>query len=245
MLVAALLATVLVACNAAQAAPSYESERAVSRASQEQQRTITVVGQGMVRMVPDVFQVNVGADAMAESVSEAKTEVEGRTEAIIAALEQMGVNRKDIQTSHYSIHFEREPMPAAKEGAIRESQGGYRVSNMFRVMVRDVDKAGAVLDAAVEAGANQVHGVSFTVEDETRWQGQARERAMADARARADKLAGLAGVELGEVVSVSEVIGGWPTGVAMEGRVGGGGITPGELQLGTQIQVAFAIRPVP
>ena len=96
------------------------------------------------------------------------------------------------------------------EGPVGESQGGYRVSNMLRVTVRDVERAGDVLDAAVEAGANQVYGVTFTVSDESRWQGQAREKAFADAKARAAELAGLAGVELGAVQSVSEVIGAWP-----------------------------------
>jgi uncharacterized protein YggE len=98
---------------------------------------------------------------------------------------------------------------------------------MLRVTVRDVEMVGAVLDAAVDAGANQVHGVTFTVEDESTWQGQAREKAMADARARANELASLADVGLGEVVSVSEVIGGFATGIVSPERAMGGGIAPG------------------
>jgi hypothetical protein len=239
-----LLTVGLAACSAAQAAPASDLPGVVSPASQQQPRTITVVGRGKISMIPDVARVNIGADAMAETVSEAKAEVEGRTHAILAALEQMGIDEKDIQTNHYSIQYEREPMAAAREELLQERRGGYRVSNMFRVTVRDVEKAGAVLDAAVEAWANQVHGVTFTVEDESTWQGQARERAIADARARAAELAFLASVELGEVVSVSEVIGGWSMGASMERYVGGGGVTPGELELSTQIQVVFAIQAV-
>jgi uncharacterized protein YggE len=85
-----------------------------------------------------------------------------------------------------------------------------------------------------------VHGLSFTVSDESLWQGQAREKAMADARARAAELASLAGVNLGQVVSVSEVIGGLP--MAMFKGVESTPIAPGELEMGTQVQVTFAIE---
>jgi uncharacterized protein YggE len=94
--------------------------------------------------------------------------------------------------------------------------------------------------------ANQVWGVNFTVSDESAWQGQARQEAMADARARADELTELAGLELGEVLSVSEVIGGMgyrPTAAMSEYGIGGGGdFAPGELEMGTQIQVIFAVK---
>ena len=164
--------------------------------------------------------------------------------AIMAALKAQGVDEIEIQTSHYSINYERELVPAKLEGAPLVEQAAYRVSNMLRVTVRDVEKAGAVLDAVVEAGANQVHGVTFTVSDEEIWQGQAREKAMEDALARASELAGLAGVELGEVLTVSEVVAGFPVPMALmaEGAMGGSMIAPGELEVGTQLQVSFAIQ---
>jgi uncharacterized protein YggE len=137
-------------------------------------------------------------------------------------------------------------MTVMREGPPAPNQEGYRVSNMLRVTVRDVERAGDVLDAVVEAGANQVWGVTFTVSDESAWQGQARQEAMADARVRAGELAELAGLELGEVLSVSEVIGGMgyrPTTIVSEyGMGGGGGLAPGELQMGTQVQVIFAVK---
>jgi uncharacterized protein YggE len=155
----------------------------------------------------------------------------------------MGIAEKDIQTSHYSIYYEREPVPTPREGPVGEEQGAYRVSSMLQVTVRDVEKAGAVLDAVVEAGANQVYGVTFTVSDRAQWEGQAREKAVADAKARAGELARLTGVELGEVLSVSEVIGGGTVPMAaFERAVGGGGIAPGELEFSTQVQVTFAIQ---
>jgi uncharacterized protein YggE len=209
-------------------------------------RTITVVGMGKVSLVPDIARVNVGAEVRADTVSEAKAKVDRQIAAIMTALGALGVESKDIQTNHYSIHFEREPPLVTPEAAEGPSQDGYRVSNMLQVTVRDVERAGAVLDAVVEAGSNQVYGIQFTVSDEAEWEGQARETAMADARARAGELAGLAGLELGEVLSVSEVIGGMWTGprqIMWESGMGsGGGLTPGELEMGTQVQVVFAVE---
>jgi hypothetical protein len=241
LLIVATLAVLLIAGITVIVVPRAESQAVPSSPAQDPLRTITVVGTGKVSLVPDVAQVSVGAEARSDTVSEAKAEVDRQMVAINSALKEMGVDEKEIQTSHYSIHYEREPMQAMQEGPVGESQGGYRVSNMLRVTVRDVERAGDVLDAAVEAGANQVHGVTFTVSDESSWQGQAREKAMSDAEARAAELAGLAGVELGAVQSVSEVIGAWPAAMTPE-SIMSGGFAPGELELSTRVQVTFAIQ---
>ena len=247
-----LLALSLVACTAVQAAPAATGTPPRGETFspvEEPPRTVTVIGVGKVSLVPDVARINVGAEVRADTVSEAKGDVDRQIAAIVTALSELGVESKDIQTNHYSIHYEREPqmpMPVTREGSQEPSQGGYRVSNMLQVTVRDVERAGAVLDAVVEAGANQVYGVSFTVSDEAEWESQARENAMADAVDRAGELAGLSGLELGEVLAVSEVIAGSgyrPIAAMSEyGMGGGGGFAPGELELSTQIQVVFAVK---
>jgi uncharacterized protein YggE len=240
LLIVAALAMLLIAIITVAAAPRAESQDLPSSPTL---RNITVVGTGTVSLVPDVAQVNVGAEARAGTVAEAKAEVDRQMAAMHAALGEMGIDEKDIQTSHYSIHYEQELEPVMQEAPVVESRGGYRVSNMLRVTVRDVERAGNVLDAVVEAGANQVHGVTFTVSDRSSWQGQAREQAMADARARAAELASLAGVELGAIQSVSEVIGAWPAAmpVAPESIISGG-FAAGELEMSTRVQVTFAIQ---
>jgi uncharacterized protein YggE len=246
LLVMALLVASLVACNTAQGSNTVESQVTPAPSSGGSSRSITVVGVGKVSLVPDIAQINVGAEAAASTVSEAKAEVDRQMAAIAAALAETGVAEKDIQTSQYSIYYEREPVPVARpapsEEGLAVSSGAYRVSSMLQVTVRDVDTAGDVLDAVVEAGANQVYGVTFTVSDEQKWQSGARENAMTDAKARAAELARLAGVELGDVLSVSEVVGGMPVPMASERAYGGGGIAPGELELSTQVQVTFAIQ---
>lgn len=247
LLVIVLLATALVACTAVQAAPKGETQVVSAPVPVQGSRTITVVGAGKVNLEPDIARINVGAEARASTVAEAKTAVDNQVIAIVAALKEQGVADRDIQTSHYSIYYERMPVPAmvGKETRTEESQSAYRVSNMLQVTVRDVEKAGTVLDAVVNAGANQVYGVTFTVSDAQEWENAAREEAMADAKACALELARLSDVELTEVLSVSEVIGSSPVSVArmaLESGMGGGGITPGELELSTQVQVTFAIQ---
>jgi uncharacterized protein YggE len=206
-------------------------------------RTITVVGEGVLSLKPDIATINVGAEARAGTAAEAKDMVDERMDSITSALQQAGVVNKDIQTSSYYIHYEREPVPVMGDMPVAETQGAYIVSNMVLVTIREVDIAGDVLDAAVQAGANQVHGVSFTVSDESAWRSQSRAEAMVDARERAQELAELAGVELGDVLTVSEIIGGVQYQGLMAGPMGGGGsgIAPGELDFRTQIQVTFAV----
>jgi uncharacterized protein YggE len=241
--VIALLALLLAACTAAQAATD-SSAQGAQVAPAGVTRTITVVGQGAVSLMPDIATINVGAEARASTVSEAKAQVDAQMAAITAALAEAGVAEKDIQTAHYGIHYEREPVAVLREGPAIADQGGYYVTNMVQVTVRDVEKAGDVLDAVIQAGANQVYGVNFTVADESAWQSQARAEAVADAKSRAQELADLADLELGEVLSVSEVVGGSaiPMMAVAERGVGGGGIAPGELELGMQIEVTFAVQ---
>ena len=245
--VVALLALSLAACTTLQAKPTAEQQAVPVTAPAETQRAITVVGVGRVNLVPDIAKINVGVEERAATVSEAKSTVDQRMEAILAALKELNVADKDIQSSYYSIYYEQEPyQPVAREGgSSAEPRGAYRVSSMLEITVRDVEKAGDVLNALVTAGANQVYGVNLTVSDDQKWQNDAREKAIADAQARAQEFARLTDVELGQVLSVSEVIGGAVPYVAYAERGmggGGGGISPGELEMSTQVQVTFAIR---
>jgi len=238
------LLVALVGCTAIQATPGSGSQSGSPSTQATVQRTITVVGVGKVSLVPDIAQLNVGVEDSASTVAEAKTKVDTQVAALLAALKALGIADKDIQTSNYSIYYEQPSSPLPKDSSSTERGGLYHVSNMLLVTVRDVSKAGDVLDAMVAAGANQVYGVNFTVSDQVKWQSQARELAMADAKARADELARLSGVQVGQVQAVSEVIGGNVYPVAADRGLGGGGagIVPGEQELSMQVQVVYAIQ---
>jgi uncharacterized protein YggE len=210
-------------------------------------RHITVVGEGRVRMRPDIAQTNIGVEVVADSVKEASSQVEETMNAVISAMAELGVEEKDIQTSGYNVWVER---PYGPEGPQPEAAPLYHVSNNVSVTVRNLDNLGTVLDAAIEAGANNVFGVTFSVADPNPFQSQAREQAVTNARSKAEELAALNNVQVGQLISVSEVIaGGGPLlfgdfrAAAAEGLGGGGGpIAPGELELTIQLQVTYAIQ---
>ncbi|HNS02413.1 MAG TPA: SIMPL domain-containing protein [Anaerolineae bacterium] len=205
-------------------------------------RTITVVGEGTVAAQPDIAQVQVGVEVKGDDAQEASAEAAETMDAILAALTKTGVATKDIQTTGYNIWVEQRVGPdgAATDEVI------YHVSNSVSVTVRDLDTVGDVLDAAIAAGANSIYGVNLSLDDPDEVMAEARGLAAADALARAEELAGLHGVALGEVVSVSEVINGAvPMYDSVNASMGlssaAGPIAPGELQMTARLQVVYAI----
>lgn len=211
-------------------------------------QSITVIGQGTFQSKPDVAHVSIGVETSAETVGGAVEQNGAKMSSILAALKAVGIAEKDIQTMHYSVQLDRypEPMPRAGEES-GEPAPQYRVSNMANVTVRDLAKVGDVLDAVIEAGANNIWGVNFALEDPAAAQAEARSKAIDDAKARAQALAELGGVELGPVMSISEVIGGgvapMPMMAAERAVSGAGPISPGEVEISYQIQVSYFIEP--
>jgi uncharacterized protein YggE len=208
-------------------------------------RTITVVGEGTVSISPDVARANIGVEVARPTVKEASEENKAVVEAVLAALEEQGIDESDIQTSGFSVYAER----FGPEGPLSENEVQYRMSNNVSVTIRDLDSVGAVLDAAIDAGANNIYGVEFSLEDMGAAQSEARADAVADAGEKAAQLAELVDVSLGEVISLSEVIGsngGFYSGLSsrVQGLGGGGGapISPGELEIVQQIQAVYAIE---
>lgn len=232
-----LMALVFVACTPAPAQPGAAQEGAATGG-------ITVVGQGEAFGQPDEARVQIGVESFAEEVSAATAANEDGVQSIMDALSELGIEEADIQTSNYSLWAEQ---PRGDEGP--QGIAGYRVMNQVSVTIRDINQVGAVIGAVTEAGANSIHGVSFSVADPAALEADARADAIANAREKAESLAELTGVELGEVISVSEVIG--QSGIPMMEGYGGRdmavgsaapGISPGELSYGVQVQVTFAIR---
>ena len=156
-------------------------------------RTITVVGTGTVTIEPDVANVTLGVETSGTSVKLATNESTETMEAIIAALKAEGVATMDIETSGFSVWSDQRTF----EGTFSaEAATTYRVNNNLGVTVRDLDSLGAVLDAAIEAGANSIHGVTFTLAEPEAQEAEARAAAVANARAKAQELAKLTGVEV-------------------------------------------------
>ncbi len=222
---------------------------AASQATAQQQpvRTITVVGQGKASGLPTVAHINVGVQTSAPSAQEAMDANRAKMNALLAKIKSLGIAEKDIQTSNFSIYTEQRPVvPATGKEDKEEYTVAYHVSNQVSLTIRDIAKLGDILDQAVAAGANNVYGVYFGMESTAELEAQAREKAIADAQARAEALASLSGVSVGEVLTISEVIG-TPGPVyynlaKAEGMGGATPIQPGEYEISLSVQVTYAIR---
>lgn len=207
-------------------------------------RSISVTGQGEASGPPDQAEVSAGVQILADTVIEATRENQSIIERIMTALEEQGIPEEKIQTSNYSIWAEQNYQDPRQQSRI----SGYRVSNVVTVRIDDIDKIGDVLAAVTNAGANTIHGIQFGVRDTAALEQKAREAAMANARARAEALASLAGVELGEVISISTSLGAGPPrpmmsrSFEMADMASAPGISPGQQQLNVQIHATFAIR---
>lgn len=246
-----MTAAIAVAALAVTVAASVEqpaSAQAVAQAqpaAEAQAGTIIVVGEGTAMVEPDIARTTIGVEAAGETLPEVTDQVAETMESILDALQEAGVASSDIQTSGYSIYVERrmpEGMAAGTEDTII-----YRVNNSVLVTVRDLDAVVEVLDAAIDAGANNIFGVEFAVEDKSAALAEARAEAVADARARAEELATLNGVGVGNVMQISEVIdtGFGPVLARAEAAAGLGGgagpIAPGLQQIKALIQVTYAL----
>ena len=237
----ALLAPVLMLAGCSAVAPTATSITVAS-----QQEGIWVSGQGEVQAVPDVAVLNLGVQAQALTVAEAQEQASQAMDAVMAALKSKGIAEKDIQTTGYSIWQQTRWDPNRQT----EEVVGYQVSNNIQVKVRKVADAGTVLDAVVAAGGDliRVQGIYFEVDDPSSYLDDAREKAVADAKARAEQLASLAGVKLGKPIYITEsyhnpVI---YRGVEMAKADGGmpaptTPITPGETTITANVQIVYQI----
>ena len=167
--------------------------------------TISIAGEGKVTAIPDIATIDVGVMTEAKEVSVAQKQNTEKMNAITKKVKDQGVEDKDIQTTNYQIYPQYDYYPNG-----RQQLRGYQVTQSARIKIRDLSKSGAILSLAGEAGANQVSGVSFTIDDPEALKQQAREKALDNARQKAKSLADHAGVKLGKIVSFSESDNGSP-----------------------------------
>jgi len=172
--------------------------------------TITVSGTGKVTVVPDVARVNLGVTLSKSTVKAARDGAATSMTAIIAALKALGIADADIQTSGLNLS------PQYATGSSTRIVG-YTISEQLQVTVRDLDKAGDVVDTATAKGATDVNGIWFEISDPARAQNDARAAAVTAARSSAQALAGAANVSLGSVISISDAT---PTFVGYYPNVG-------------------------
>jgi hypothetical protein len=208
-------------------------------------RSITVVGQGKASGTPDVAHISIGVETSGASAQEAVSANRAQMTTLLQKIKAAGIAAKDIQTSNFSIYADQGKVDGMPSTGVGAGVITYRVTNQVNLTVRDIAKLGDVLDQAVSAGANSVYGVSFEVDDPSKLEATAREKAVVDAKARAETLAKLNGVSVGEVLTVSEVLGGvGPLYARVDVAAMGGGtpIQPGEFEVNVSVQVTYSIK---
>lgn len=167
---------------------------------------LVVQGNGEVRVKPDIARLNLGVQTQDKDVQRASGDNATRTQALIAALRGAGVEERDIQTAGFSIapQYDYRPRPGDANGAQQPILTGYQVSNEVRVVVRRLDSAGRVLDAAIRAGANTASGIAFDLNDRQPSRDEALRRAVADAARKARILSEAAGTGPVRPISIVE-----------------------------------------
>lgn len=207
---------------------------------------ITVEGSGRITGQPDTLTATVGVEVERPTVQEALDAGNTGAQQVIDAVTGAGVADEDIQTARFEVHPRYDHRPGQDEPEIR----GYLVTNMLEVRIRDVDAAGEVLAAATEAGGGdaRVQGIRFSLEDNEALVAQARERAFADARGRAEDYAQLAGRELGALVSVDETFTPSPPSEQFAGEMAlddaeaaGVPVRPGEQEVEVRVTTVWSL----
>ena len=207
-------------------------------------RTVTVTGTGKVQLAPDIAYIYLGVHTENPSASEAVTANNAQTQKVIAALKELGIADKDIQTTNFSIWPSQNYGP---DGQPLETK--YVVDNTVYVTIRDLSKLGDMLDKVIAAGVNTVNSIQFDVADKQDALKQARAEAVKDAQDQAKQLADAAGLKLGDVHSVGFSESSMP--VYDFGKGGGGGaaeaaatvpIQPGQLTITASVNMSYDIK---
>ncbi|PKQ36848.1 MAG: hypothetical protein CVT59_10700 [Actinobacteria bacterium HGW-Actinobacteria-1] len=161
--------------------------------------TVTATGEGKAVAAPDQAEMNFGVTTTGTEAKKTLDDAAKKADAIIAALKKAGVAKEDIQTSGVNLY----PQQDYSEGKTPRITG-YQASVQVRVTMKDIEKIGDVIAAGTDAGANEVYGPTFTLSEKSASRADAIDKAVTDARARADVMAKAAGKSVGAVLSISE-----------------------------------------
>ena len=203
--------------------------------------TVTVVGTGTVAAAPDLAEITTGVVTQAPTAAQALTANSQAMERLLQGLGALGIAARDIQTTNLSVSPLRRP---AREGQPPEITG-YEVTNQVRVEVRDLSRLGRVLDQQVGQGANLIYGIHFGRQEPLPLMDEARRRAMADARRRAELYAAAVSLKVGRVVAVQEA-GGVSPRAEMAPRLATAAavpVAPGEQEIHASVTVTFTLEP--
>ncbi len=214
--------------------------------SGQQQVGLWVSGEGKSTAAPDIVLLTLGIEADSKTVARAQQDAAQAMDAVMKSIKANGVADKDIQTQRFSIIAVRQWI----EDQQREIITGYRVTNVVIAKIRQVDKAGTIIDAVAQAGGNltRIDSIDFSIDDPTHYYNDAREKAIDDAMAKAKQMAGSAGISLGKLIYMSESTPYVPPVAIRDYAIKGAApapittISPGELEIQVNVQMIYEIK---
>ncbi|MFO7545393.1 MAG: SIMPL domain-containing protein [Trueperaceae bacterium] len=200
---------------------------------------IHVTGTGVAYGSPDQALIDIGVNIDEPSVADALRRADEAMQGVRQAVLALGVAVDDVRTVSFNVWREE----------LRDRDGNvtgerYHVQHSYQVVARDASAVGDLLTAMVEAGANQVGGIQYTLSDPAELQRQAREAAMNDARRKAEELAALAGLSLGAPYAIAEsgAAAGPGAQYALREGLGGGSVSAGQLAVRVDVEVRYGVE---
>ncbi len=204
--------------------------------------TFSVTAEEKASVSPDLAVINLGVQTQGTTVKQTQDSLNNKINQVSSAIKKIGIESKDLQTSNYSLH------PVYDWNSGKQRITGYQANSNLTIKVRELEKANSVIDAATDNGANQVSGISFTVEDKTKVENELREKAVAKAKQKAEDAARIAGFKLGKILNYSENFGGADRIMPMYAKAEGAPdstntqIETGSEEINLQVTLSYEIR---
>lgn len=213
----------------------------INSVTTQKNEAFTVTGEGEVFVAPDLAVLSAGITAEGPTVKAAREQINTAINKVSEAVKEVGVDAKDIQTRNYNIN------PSYDYSSGRQRITGYSASTNLSIKVKQIEKVNEVIDAATANGANQVGGVTFEVSDKTKAENEAREKAVLQAKQKAENAAKAGGFSLGRLINYNEnfrgVLRPVPMGaVSVLEKADATQIEPGSNEIKVSVTLSYEIR---
>ena len=249
-----LLASALILGTCVASAQPAAAQASLIPAIEAGHTLLTVTADGSSTRTPDMAAYSAGVTTQGTTASEALSANSTQMNRVIAALKQAGIADRDIQTSNLNlnpVYSQPKRLPDGSDVEGPQRIVGYQANNTVSVRQRKLDEMGKVIDALVQAGANQVNGPDFTLAEPAAARDEARVKALKDARARADLYAKAAGLRVVRILSISESGGYAPQPImvtamrkgAMDFAAAPAPVAAGELEMNVNVTAQFELAP--
>lgn len=220
--------------------------------------TVSFSGEGKVLAKPDIALTTLTILTEATTSKAAQDNNSKKSEAVMDFLKKQEIDEKDIKTVSYNIYPQYSyPRPYSPTQSYMPPDyysnpkiTGYQVNETIEVKIRDLGKVSSILDGVVTAGVNQISGLQFDIDDKEKLKAEAREKAVADAKKKADELEDQVDIKLGKIINYTEGFNGWPAPMYYKAaefdsaEMGGGGpdIATGQNEVVVNVTITYQIK---